>query len=77
MAATLGAGGFTSCLADPDVWMRQACKPDGMKYWEYLLCYVDDVLVFSYNPQSIMEYISFTYTMKKGSIIAPEKYLCS
>jgi hypothetical protein len=24
--------GFTSCLADPDVWMREATKSDGTEY---------------------------------------------
>jgi hypothetical protein len=30
--------GFTSCKADPDVWMRKATKPDGTYYYEYVLC---------------------------------------
>ena len=29
--------GFKSCLADPDVWMREAKKSDGTPYWEYVL----------------------------------------
>ena len=38
MASTLRDAGFSSCLADPDVWMRKNCKPDGTEYWEYVLC---------------------------------------
>jgi hypothetical protein len=36
MAATLRDAGFTSCLADPDIWMRKNVKPDGFLYWEYV-----------------------------------------
>jgi hypothetical protein len=34
---TLKDLGFTSCLADPDVWFRAAKKPDGYEYYEYIL----------------------------------------
>ena len=36
--------GYKSSMTDPDIWMRPAIKEkDGFKYWEYILCYVDDV----------------------------------
>jgi hypothetical protein len=35
--------GFRSSQADPDVWLRPARKQSGEKYYEYVLCYVDDV----------------------------------
>ena len=35
---------FSSCPADPDVWMRPAIKSDGSKCYEYVLLYVDDAL---------------------------------
>ena len=54
MAATLREAGYDSCLADPDVWMRANTRPDGFKYWEYVLCYVDDVLVISHEPQKVV-----------------------
>ena len=31
--------------------MRAQVKPDGFKYWEYVLCYVDDLLCISHNPK--------------------------
>jgi hypothetical protein len=43
MAATIREAGFFNCLADPDVWMRPAVKPTGDEYYEYILCYVDDL----------------------------------
>ena len=47
--------GFTPCLADPDVWMRESQKADGKTYWEYVLLYVDDAHVISYNAKYILE----------------------
>jgi hypothetical protein len=75
MAATLRDAGFKSCVADPDVWMRPNAKPDGFKYWEYVLCYVDDVLVVSHEPQVVMDHLSKRYTLKAGSVKPPSEYL--
>ena len=37
--------GYTSCKADPDVWLKAETKTsDGSKYYSYILLYVDDVL---------------------------------
>ena len=47
--------GFQSTVADPDVWRRPAIKPDGEEYYEYVLCYVDDVLAISYDPDRAMK----------------------
>jgi Zinc knuckle len=33
MASTLRLQGFKGCLADPDIWMRPANKPDGTTYY--------------------------------------------
>ena len=44
IANTLRIAGFKSCKADADVWIRPAVKEDGTKYYEYVLCYVDNIL---------------------------------
>ena len=75
MAATLRDAGFQSCKADPDVWMRPNTKPNGDKYWEYLLCYVDDLLCISHSPQLVMDYLAQIYTLKEGSVKEPDAYL--
>jgi hypothetical protein len=75
MANTLREAGYHSCYADPDVWMKKNTKADGFKYWEYVLCYVDDVLVISHEPQKVMDYLNSKYTMKKGSVKPPDEYL--
>ena len=42
--------GFTPSLAEPQIFMRQR---DGL--WEYIATYVDDLLIVSKDPQSIIE----------------------
>jgi hypothetical protein len=67
---------FKSCLADPDVWMRPAQKPDGSEYYEYVLLYTDDVLVVSTNGESILrEGIGRYFDLKEESIGPPKIYL--
>jgi hypothetical protein len=66
---------FKSSKADPDVWMRPAVKADSSKFYEYVLCYVDDILVASSNPQAVMDAIARTYTLKAGCVKEPELYL--
>ena len=75
MAATLREAGFQSSKADPDVWLRKASKPDGFQYYEYVLCYVDDILAVSSKPQAIMDFLSARYTLKEGSVKEPDQYL--
>ncbi len=65
-ANTLKDLGFFSCLADPDVWMHKAKKPDGTEYYEYILVYIDDVLVLSHQGKLIMESLECYYRLKDG-----------
>ena len=67
---------FVSCLADPDVWMRQAKKSDGSEYYEYVLLYTDDALVISENGESVLrEEIGKYFKLKQESIGPPKIYL--
>ena len=59
MASMLQDGGYTSCKADPDVWMRSKMRPDGFKYWLYILVYTDDILVVNHEPQLVMDYLAY------------------
>jgi hypothetical protein len=67
--------GFTSCLADPDVWLRPAVKSDGTKYYEYVFIYTDDILAISQKPQEILDAIDQAFKLKPGSVQAPTTYL--
>jgi len=74
LANTLQHLGFTSCLADPDVWFRAAKKADGFEYYEYVLVYVDDLLVLSHQPDIIMKSLEDFYWLKDG-YNKPDHYL--
>lgn len=74
LASTLASLGFHSCLADPDVWYHSANKADGYEYYEYVLVYVDDVLVFSHAGRCIMFALEEFYRLKDG-FSKPTQYL--
>jgi Reverse transcriptase (RNA-dependent DNA polymerase) len=55
LANTLRDFGYTSCKADLDIWMKPKSKPNGDKYWVYVLVYVDYILCISHKPKKFME----------------------
>jgi hypothetical protein len=65
LTQTLQNGGFISCLADPNFWLRVATKPDGSKIYEYVLCclYVDDCIFQRLDPKGFMDYLQTVYTL--------------
>ena len=67
--------GYVSCLADPDLWMREAVDPDGNKYYSYILCYVDDILICDHDAMKVMGRIDKYFTLKPDSIGDPDMYL--
>jgi len=47
--------GYTSCLADPDLWYKPEVHPEnGHEYYTYILCYVDNVLVIHHDALPIL-----------------------
>jgi hypothetical protein len=75
LAATLQEAGFKACKADADVWMRPAIKADGSKYYKYVLCYIDDILIVLEWPKRIMESVEAKYVLEAGSVGEPTAYL--
>jgi hypothetical protein len=67
--------GYSSSKADPDVWMREAVKTDGHKYYEMLFVYVDDILALSHQATECIQEITTFFKAKDGSIKPPEIYL--
>ena len=67
--------GYSPCLADPDLWMREAVHSDGSEYYEYVLLYVDDTLCISEYPKEALLQIDKYFPMKRGSIGPPDIYL--
>jgi hypothetical protein len=74
ISETLFNMGFTSSLADPDVWFKAASKPDGFEYYAYVLIYVDDILVMAHNPKETMDLLAKSYRLKDG-FGPPTRYL--
>lgn len=75
MAKKLDDLGFRSSVADPDVWMRAATKPDGEEYYEYTMMYVDDILVVSLDAMAIMKELQRSVKFKNDKIEPPTNYL--
>jgi hypothetical protein len=75
LANSLHAIGYRSCLADPDIWLREAVRDDNTRFYEYLAIYVDDTLCISQHPERTMESISQLYRIKDNSIKKPKTYL--
>ena len=67
--------GFQPSIADPDVYIRPFAKPDGFKYYEYILVYVDDVLIVSHAPEEHLKVIQASYELNPSSIGSPTRYL--
>ena len=75
LAETFDKMGFTSSVADPDVWLRPATKSDGEQYYEYIVCYVDDVLGVYADARTLMEDIQRDLKFKKNKMEPPSMYL--
>ena len=52
---------FQLSQAEPDFWWRKT-KANG---FEYVACYVDDVICYSKKPEKILENLSRFYTLKR------------
>jgi hypothetical protein len=70
LAATLRDLHFSSTQADPDVWIRSA-----ETHYEMILVYVDDALIFSKDPQTVMNKLGELYELKPESVKEPDVYL--
>ncbi len=67
--------GYTSCKANPDMWMRETKRDSGELVYEYLLLYVDDALSYGPDPRAQLEELDKYFPMKPGSIGPPKIYL--
>ena len=66
--------GFAQSKGDLDVHFRMAHN-GGKDYYEYILVYVDDLLVLCYSSEPIMDCIEKLYRLKEGSVGSPILYL--
>jgi hypothetical protein len=76
LAETLYDLGYVPTKADPDVWLQPAVKADGFKYYEMVLCFVDDVLSVSADPlKTLHQGLQTTFKLKDDKIAEPDIYL--
>jgi hypothetical protein len=66
---------FKPTRADPDVYMRKNFRSGGTAYYEYLLVYVDDILVVSHAPEEVMKQIGTEFEIKNDEYGPPTSYL--
>ncbi len=68
--------GYTSCKADPDLWLKAVTRPeDNVCYYAYILCYVDDILCIHHGPMSVMNELNGYLPLKPSSVGDPDIYL--
>ncbi len=68
--------GYTSCKADPDLWLKAVTRSeDNVHYYTYILCYVDDILCIHHNPMTVMNKINGYLPLKPSSVRDPDIYL--
>ena len=72
LVETLHDIGFKPTKADPDVRICAAVKPDGSKYYEYIMCYVDDILSVSLDMKSILQSLQGQFKLKGDKIEPPD-----
>ena len=68
--------GYKPCLADPDILLK-AQNQDGVDYYSYILCYVDDIMVIHHDARPIIDRIDKFMKLKESSVGYPDIYLDS
>jgi len=63
-------------MADVDLWLKPVVRPDdGLRYYVYILLYVDDCLCIHHDAKCTLYKIDKYFPMKKGSIGDQDIYL--
>jgi hypothetical protein len=76
LASCMDHLGWKPFLADRYLWMKEETRPDdGVKYWAYILIYVDDILCVHNYPGTSLAQIDKYFKMKPGSLMEPTFYL--
>ena len=75
LAKCMESFGYDPCMADPDLWLKPEIRPeDEVKYYSYLLCYVDDILCIHHNEDDMPEWLHKSFLLKPG-FGKPDMYL--
>ena len=66
---------FRPSKGDPDVWLKPNVKPNGAKYYDMVLCYVDDVISIGEAPRVAIDGIEAVFKLKGDKAEVPDMYL--
>ena len=69
-ADTLRDLGFTPCINEPDLWLR-----DAGDHYEYICVYVDDLLAIMKEPEAFFELLTKKYNYKLKGVETPQYHL--
>jgi hypothetical protein len=76
LASFMRQMGYSSCKADPDLWMKAERRPDdNFNYYSYILVYVDDILVVHHDAMSVLAQLNKYLPLKPSSVGDPDIYL--
>jgi len=76
LASFMRQMGYSSCKADPDLWLKAVTRPDDyVRYYTYILCYVDNIMCIHHDPMSVMNEINGFLPLKPSSVGDPDIYL--
>ena len=67
--------GFVPSKADPDVWMRPATMEDGTEYYQYICCYVDDLIAIGVDSKAMLEQLKDHFKLKNDKVATPSDFL--
>ena len=67
--------GLKPTMADPNVCIRAAMRPDGYEYYEIIIVYVDYIMIVSNLCDDLARRIGDYYKIKGGSQVLPMWYL--
>ena len=59
---------YSSCKIDPNLWLKPEIRPeDGVQYYSYLLCYVDEILCIHHHADAMLQQWHKSFPLKLGS----------
>ena len=67
--------GYKPYPSDPGLWINPKVDIDSDRYYSYILCYVDDILVIHQDAMNMLKNIDKYFKLKPDSIDDPERYL--
>ena len=66
---------FKYCISDSNISMRPSVIPDDKEYCDYLIIYVDDILLISIDPDAAMNQLREQLKLKNYKMEEPSNYL--